>query len=169
MRKRNIQVLLFILTGGLLISLVSCSKTGQFEDDERVYIDAYLNSNSNLNFVLKPSGLYYLDVHIGSGRLAVRGDTALIMYTGKFLDGTVFDTNVGTTGGLQDTLVRVVGGGTLIDGLDEGLTYMKEGGKSLLLIPSRLGYGPTGYYYIPGYTPLLFDIELVKIKPGPGK
>jgi FKBP-type peptidyl-prolyl cis-trans isomerase len=47
---------------------------------------------------------------------------------------------------------------------------MKEGGKSTLLIPSELAYGTYGRYpYIQGYTPLLFAIELVKVKAGPGE
>jgi FKBP-type peptidyl-prolyl cis-trans isomerase FkpA len=48
---------------------------------------------------------------------------------------------------------------------------MAVGGKSTLLIPSNLGYGPAGSTYgiIPGYTPLLFDIELVRLKAVPAK
>jgi FKBP-type peptidyl-prolyl cis-trans isomerase FkpA len=47
---------------------------------------------------------------------------------------------------------------------------MKEGGQALLLLPSNLAYGKSGYYpYIQGYTPLLFDVELVRVKAGPGK
>ena len=57
----------------------------------------------------------------------------------------------------------------LIAGFDEGITYMKEGGKATFLIPSKLAYGTSGYYTIPGYTPLLYDVQLVKVIPGPGK
>ena len=48
---------------------------------------------------------------------------------------------------------------------------MAQGGKSLLLVPSSLGYGSIGIPYagISGFTPLLFDVELVKVKAGPGK
>ena len=46
---------------------------------------------------------------------------------------------------------------------------MKPGGKSTLLIPSKLAYGAMGTYGISGYTPLLFDIELVKVVPYTGK
>jgi FKBP-type peptidyl-prolyl cis-trans isomerase FkpA len=46
---------------------------------------------------------------------------------------------------------------------------MKPGGKSTLLIPSKLAYGASGTYGIPGYTPLLFDIELVKTVPHTGQ
>jgi FKBP-type peptidyl-prolyl cis-trans isomerase len=40
---------------------------------------------------------------------------------------------------------------------------MKEGGKAILLIPSNLAYGPNGSGSIPGYTPLLFEFDLVDI------
>jgi FKBP-type peptidyl-prolyl cis-trans isomerase len=46
---------------------------------------------------------------------------------------------------------------------------MQEGGKASFLIPSKLAYGSSGYYTIGGYTPLLYDVELLLVKPGPGK
>jgi FKBP-type peptidyl-prolyl cis-trans isomerase len=47
---------------------------------------------------------------------------------------------------------------------------MKQGGKSMFLVPSSLGYGSMGNYYggISGYTPLLFEVQLVLLKKGPG-
>jgi FKBP-type peptidyl-prolyl cis-trans isomerase len=165
MIKRNIQVIQLFLTVVLMISLVSCDPSKKYEKEESTKIQEFLTSNNNLNFVLKPSGLYYLEVQAGTGRLAVKHDTAYVKYTGKFLNRTVFDTNVGKT----DTLIFAVDEGWLITGFDEGITYMREGGKAMLLIPSKLAYGTSGYYIIDGYTPLLYDVELVKVTPGPGK
>ncbi|HZK61218.1 MAG TPA: FKBP-type peptidyl-prolyl cis-trans isomerase [Anaerovoracaceae bacterium] len=163
-RKNNNSILLLFVSI-LVILVASCNPAKKLDKEETDSITDYLNRNSNLNFVLKPSGLYYLEVVEGSGVIPVKNDTAYIKYTGKLLDGTVFDSNIETT----DTLIIPVDEGWLISGVDEGITYMREGGKSLLLIPSKLAYGPTGYYYIPGYTPLLFDLELVRVKPGAGK
>jgi FKBP-type peptidyl-prolyl cis-trans isomerase FkpA len=96
----------------------------------------------------------------------VKFDTAYVKYTGKFLDGQIFDTNVGNSKNLE----VLVGAPGLIQGFAEGITYMAEGGKSLLLVPSALGYGTYGSYpYISGYTPLLFEVQLVQVKAGPGK
>ena len=93
--------------------------------------------------------------------MPVTHDSAYVKYTGKFLDGTVFDSNVGKA----DTLMFLLMMDGMIAGFDEGVTYMKEGGKATLLIPSNLGLRNTGLlYHIPGYTPLLFDVELVKVK-----
>jgi peptidylprolyl isomerase len=148
-----------------MISLVSCDPGKKYEKEEKSLIDDYLNSNSSLNFVLQPSGLYYLEVLAGSGRMPVLHDTVNVKYTGKFLNGTVFDTNVGKT----DSLVFPVAEGWVIAGFDEGITLMKEGGKATFLVPSKLAYGPSGFYLINGYTPLLYDVELVRVTPGPGK
>jgi FKBP-type peptidyl-prolyl cis-trans isomerase FkpA len=165
MIRMNVRTIILFLTVVLMISLISCDPSKKYIKEENSKIQDYLNLNTNLNFDLKPSGLYYLEVTAGTGRQAVTHDTAYVKYTGKLLDGTIFDTNVGRA----DTLVRPVNEGYLISGLDEGITYMKQGGKALLLIPSKLAYGSYGSYPIPGYTPLLFDIELVKVKAGPGK
>ena len=80
------------------------------------------------------------------------------------MNGSIFDSNVGSTDGFFP-----VAEGYLIAGFDEGITYMKEGGKARFLLPSSLAYGSAGYYTIPGYTPLLYDVQLVKVSPGPSK
>jgi FKBP-type peptidyl-prolyl cis-trans isomerase len=165
MKINKNQTFLLLITAGLLISLISCDPTKKQEEAEQTNIQSFLTNNPTLNFVEKPSGLYYLDVLAGTGLTPVTHDTAYIFYTGMLLNGTTFDSNVGTT----DTLIRPVNEGWLIAGVDESLTYMKVGGKSMLLIPSKLAYGRYGYYAIPGYTPLIFQVELVKLKPGPGK
>ena len=160
------SLILMLLSIAILLTVESCNKTKQFEREEQELIDAYLEKNSSINFERKPSGLYYHELLAGTGRIPVISDTVSVKYTGKFLDGRVFDTNVGTT----KTLDVIIGAPGLIEGFAEGLTYMAQGGKSLLLIPSSLGYGTMGIYgSISGYTPLLFEVELVKVKPGGGK
>jgi FKBP-type peptidyl-prolyl cis-trans isomerase len=165
MKNRILPIIVASLA--ILLTVVSCNKTNEFERIEQQEIEAYLKRNSNLNFELKPSGLYYLEQVAGTGRVPVKYDTAYVKYTGKFLDGQVFDTNVGSA----KTLEVVIGSLGIISGFNEGLTYMAAGGKSLLLIPSSLGYGTYGNYYggISGYTPLLFEVELVQVKPGKGQ
>jgi FKBP-type peptidyl-prolyl cis-trans isomerase FkpA len=163
--KRPLILLLFSIT--ILISISSCNKTKQYEKEEQEQINAYLERNSSIDFERKPSGLYYHVLVAGTGRVPVKSDTVNVKYTGKFLDGSVFDTNVGTT----KTLEVIIGAPGLIEGFAEGITYMAEGGKSLLLMPSSLGYGTVGVPYggISGYTPLLFEVELVRVRPGKGK
>jgi FKBP-type peptidyl-prolyl cis-trans isomerase len=154
-----------ILSGAvlLMLSLISCDPTKKMEKQENEDIQTYLTQNANLIYVKQPSGLYYHEVTPGTGISPVRTDSAYVKYTGMFLSGTVFDSNV-SSGTLYGFIV-----GQNITGFDEGVTLMKQGGKASLLIPSKLGYGATGTYGISGFTPLLFDIELVKVVPYTGK
>jgi peptidylprolyl isomerase len=164
MIKKYYKSILLFATAGLLISLVSCDPAKKYEKAEKESISNYLAANSADTFNLETSGLYYHDVLVGTGRTPIAHDTAYVIYTGRFLNGNTFDTNVGGA-----NLVFPVAEGYLIAGFDEGVTYMKEGGKATFLIPSSLGYGSQGYYTIAGYTPLLYDVELVKVVPGPTK
>ena len=153
-----------ILAAVLLISLGSCDPSKKYEKAESREIQEYLTDNSNLNFELKTSGLYYLENVTGAGLSPTMYDSAYVNYSAMFLNGTVFDTNEGT-GALYGFIV-----GENITGFDEGIMLMKEGGKATLLIPSKLAYGTSGRYpYIQGYTPLLFDIELVIVRAASGK
>jgi FKBP-type peptidyl-prolyl cis-trans isomerase FkpA len=166
MSGKNYLRISTLLVAILIISLSSCDPGKKYEKEEQAQIQDYLSRNSNLNFELKPSGLYYLDELVGTGRTPVTHDTAYMMYTGKFLNGTTFETNYGTT----DTLIFPVGENWLtIQGLDEAVTYMKEGGKALTLIPSSLAFGSMGTYTIGGHTPILVEAYLVRIAKGPLK
>lgn len=145
----------------------SCNKIDEKGNEaaEQKNIDNFLSSNPTLFFDQKESGLYYMSVVSGSGDVIGAHDTALIRYTGKFLNGYVFDTTAGT-----DTFEVVMGTETLIPGLEEAISYMREGGKSICLIPSKLAYGRAGYPpYIPGYTPLIFELYLPRIGKAPQK
>ena len=164
MIKKYYPSILLFLTIVLLFSLGSCDPARKYEKAEAESITNYLNSHAADTFIKEQSGLYYHDVLVGTGLSPVAHDTAHVIYTGKFLDGSQFDTNVGGA-----DLVFPVGEGYTITGFDEGITYMKEGGKATFLIPSVLAYGPSGYSIISGYTALLYDFQLVKVVQGPGK
>jgi FKBP-type peptidyl-prolyl cis-trans isomerase len=166
MNRKNITFGLVLLIFTSMITLSSCDKNlaERLEKEELDKIQTYLNNNPDLNFDLKSSGLYYLELQPGQGNVAAAHDTAYFFYEGFYLDGTEFGTNLGTT----DTLVYPVGEGLLILGVDEALTYMRVGGRCKIVFPSKLGYGDSGYY-MPAYTPLMFNLYLVKLVPGPGK
>jgi FKBP-type peptidyl-prolyl cis-trans isomerase len=112
--------------------------------------------------VTTPSGLKYTDTKVGDGAVAEAGDTVQVHYTGTLENGKKFDSSRdrGTP------LVFQVGVGQVIKGWDEGIAGMKVGGQRKLVIPSKLGYGATGAGgVIPPNATLLFDVELVGIKP----
>lgn len=120
-----------------------------------------------------PSGLKYFVTKPSIKRKPLTGDTLLVNYTGRFLDGKVFDSSVqadAQKGGLNQPgrkyePLQVVLGGGVIQGWTEALLLMNEGSKAQFIIPSSLGYGTEGYGDIPPYSTLVFDLELVKVRP----
>lgn len=100
------------------------------------------------------------DETVGTGATAEPGDTITVNYVGAFTNGTVFDAsaNHGDQG-----FTFQLGAGKVIQGWDQGIVGMKEGGKRRLIVPSSLGYGPNDYGPIPGNSTLLFEVELVKV------
>lgn len=105
------------------------------------------------------SGLYYIQKVAGKGAQAENGKKVSVHYTGRLLDGTVFDSSIER----GEPIEFVLGEGRVIPGWEEGIAKMKEGGKATLLIPSNLAYGERGNQVIPPCSPLVFDVELVKV------
>lgn len=106
-----------------------------------------------------PTGLQYEVLAEGDGPMPSATDQVEVHYTGKLLDGTVFDSSVDR--GMPATF----GVNQVIPGWVEALQMMKAGSKWRLFIPSNLAYGPTG---TPGgpigpNSTLLFDVELIKV------
>ena len=106
-----------------------------------------------------PSGLQYEVIEEGNGPQPTAQDQVEVHYTGKLIDGTVFDSSV-------DRGVPATFGVTqVIPGWVEALQLMKAGAKWRLYIPSQLAYGPSG---TPGgpigpNSTLIFDVELLKV------
>jgi FKBP-type peptidyl-prolyl cis-trans isomerase len=111
--------------------------------------------------VTTESGLTYLDMTVGTGRLAELGDTASVHYTGWLADGKKFDSSVDR----KEPFSFRLGAGQVIKGWDEGVMGMKIGGKRKLTIPPQLGYGERGAGgVIPPNATLTFDVELLDLR-----
>lgn len=119
-------------------------------------IDNYLQANSGLK--QSPTGVYVKTVKKGNGPKVEPLQTVKVHYTGRFTDGTVFDSSVER----GEPFVFTVGSGQVIPGWDATVSEMKVGDKVTVLIPSSLAYGE-GTRGIPPYSPLVFDIELLEI------
>ncbi len=105
-----------------------------------------------------PSGLQYVVIKEGTGAQPGPTDEVTVHYTGKLLDGTVFDSSVNRGEPATFPLNRVIPGWT------EGVQLMKEGSKYTFFIPSDLAYGAQGIpNAIPPHSTLIFDVELIKI------
>ena len=106
-----------------------------------------------------PSGLKYVTVVEGTGASPKETDVVTVHYTGRLLDGTVFDSSVERGEPTSFPLQMVIKGWT------EGLQLMKVGGKTVFYIPSNLAYGEMG---TPGgpigpNADLIFEVELLGI------
>lgn len=100
------------------------------------------------------------DTLVGGGEVAVVGNRVTVHYTGRFVDGTVFDSSVSRNEPFQ----FVLGAGQVIEGWDKGVQGMRVGGKRTLSIPPELGYGAMDYGPIPGGSTLIFEVELLKVE-----
>ena len=104
------------------------------------------------------SGLQYVVEKEGTGAQPTAEDEVTVHYTGKLLDGQVFDSSVNRGEPATFPLNRVIPGWT------EGVQLMKEGAKYTFFIPSDLAYGPQGVPgAIPPHSTLIFDVELIKV------
>ncbi len=109
------------------------------------------------------NGLKYIDLVVGEGLDARRGDEVTVHYTGWLEDGTKFDSSVDRGQPFSFPLGR----GRVIQGWDLGVAGMKVGGKRKLMIPAKLGYGKRGAGdAIPPNANLIFDVELLSVKSG---
>jgi len=107
------------------------------------------------------SGLWSLVIDEGQGPLATPKNTVTAHCTGWLADGTKFWSS---HDGQDKPMVNSVTG--FVKGFTEGLQTMKAGGKSLLIFPGRLGYGPRGNpgAKIPPNATLVFEVELIGIQ-----
>lgn len=109
------------------------------------------------------NGLKYIDLVVGEGLDARRGDEVSVHYTGWLEDGTKFDSSLDR----GRPFVFPLGRGRVIQGWDLGVAGMKVGGKRKLLIPAKLGYGKRGAGdAIPPNANLVFEVELLSVKSG---
>lgn len=129
-------------------------------------IKAYTSKNK-LAAKRSESGLYYVINSPGTGAEIKAGDTVYVHYKGVLFDANKpaaewekFDSSEG-----RDPLFFPAKMGAMIQGFDEGVAYLKKGGKAQLFIPSHLGYGSMGQPPIKPFSVLVFDVEVVKVVP----
>jgi peptidylprolyl isomerase len=119
-------------------------------------------SQPESDYIKTESGLQLKIFNPGQGNFPAPGDMVTAHYTGKLLDGTIFDSSVqrGTPFDFE------VGTGQVIKGWDEGFQLLKKGAKATFIIPADLAYGDRSMGSIPPNSVLIFDVELIDIKPG---
>ncbi|MEN0054145.1 MAG: FKBP-type peptidyl-prolyl cis-trans isomerase [Mucilaginibacter sp.] len=150
--------LLLLLFAPLLI-LSACSKKDATPVDpakqaaaDETAIKAYIAADTSIHATRDPSGLYYQILKQGTGAHPKATSNVTVNYTGKLLNGSVFQTSSINNTPLQG----------LIPGWIIGIPYTNVGGRILLIIPSGLGYGPyPPDSTIPPNSVLVFTIDLI--------
>jgi len=140
-------------------------KIEEMQKDEMAKLSQYITTNK-ITTQPTESGLYYIELKKGKGPTLKMGDVVKVNYTGRFIDGSVFDTSdekVAKESQMYDERMTygpvdfTVGG--LVPGFNEALLKMNPGTKAKLIIPSSIGYGD-GQGRMAPFVTLVFDVEL---------
>ncbi len=153
LKKQTMKNTLFLFA---LFLMTSCAKSElvDYPTKNNEDILSYIESH-DLNAQKSSSGLYYVINTPGEGIQPSSNNNVTVAYKGYFLNGTVFDQS--NSDGVSFNLQQVIKGWT------EGITYFKEGGSGILLVPAHLGYGNNNYNGIPGGSVLIFDVKLISV------
>ena len=136
-------------------AVVVVPKEGQTTEDALVEA---LAANASLQGSLRK--LVVLDLIIGEGAIASKGDTLTVNYAGNTEDGVTVDSSYMRGAPYTFTL----GNGTVIEGWEKGLVGMKTGGKRALIIPAHMAYGSRQVGPIPPNTALVYVVELLEVQ-----
>jgi FKBP-type peptidyl-prolyl cis-trans isomerase FkpA len=125
----------------------------------------YYQKEKNISSSPEQEGYYIIRQTESKGEPIDSGTTVQINYTGRFLNGNVFNSSA------DKPYTFTVGNGEVIKGWDLAFTKLKSGDKVTLIVPSKLAYGKEGIknqnnttYIVPPFTTLIFDIEILSSK-----
>jgi FKBP-type peptidyl-prolyl cis-trans isomerase len=148
-----LSLLIIFFSGDGCIKDKACKdKTVQSEQAEIVNYAA----TNGISATAHSSGLYYQIINSGSGPTPTISSKVFVKYTGKLMNGTIFDSQ--TTTPVSFNLNGV------IQGFQIGLPLIQKGGTIKLIIPSSLGYGCNGFGTVPGNSILYFEVELTDVQ-----
>lgn len=143
------------------------AKSAELKSKDDQTLQDYFKQN-NLAPQKTASGLYYVMGKPGAGETPKRGQVVTVNYTGRTLDGNVFDSNTDPKFQHVEPFKFILNAGQVIQGWDEGVSLVKKGGSIKLYIPSGLAYGPASPNPgIPANSILTFDVEVLNIEDAP--
>lgn len=158
MKTRN----LLLFTIGACVLLISACRgpetdpTAQFLEQLKIdttTIGAYARANA-LDMRKTADGIFFRVTRMGTGLPPKAESNVEVSYTGRLLDGSVFD-----TGSIDGPMSG------FIPGFNAALQLLPVGSSAIVIIPSVYAYGQTGNASIPPNACLLFDMSLEKINP----
>lgn len=160
--NKNIGISILIVAAFVFVMFYFIKKTPPIKSDQ---VDQSLSDFSNPEAVSGEQSflegeLSFSILREGQGDVTSKtGDTLVVNYIGGFLNGEVFDSNIG-----QAPFDFNLGAGDVIRGWDLGLIGMKVGEVRRIVVPPEFGYGDTDRGIIPGGSTLIFEVELLEIK-----
>lgn len=147
-----LAVVICLVLVGFLIFISINNKTNMATENNNntnIPVDNTVPANNNTTEIIE---------------VAKTGDVVSMNYTGRLVDGTVFDSNVDPKFNHVQPFDFTLGAGQVIVGWDKGIVGMKVGEKKTLTIPPEEGYGVNGQGPIPPNSTLIFEVELIGIK-----
>lgn len=162
MKNLNQKQMLGVAAALVVVGIFLLSRSFVFSFfTQNVGSGAGINNETNMTMTDQNGGLKIVDVVVGGGATAVAGKTIVVNYTGKLLNGVIFDSSYPRGQAFE----FVLGAGQVISGWDMGVAGMKVGGKRTLTIPADLAYGDRAVGdVIPANSTLIFDVELVDVR-----
>lgn len=134
----------------------------EYKQNEVKSLEAYLKDKGEKGITKLPEGVFVKIEKEGTGIKIDSGMMVKMKYSGKLLDGTLFDSNLDSTFGHPEPFEFIVGGRQVIEGWDIGVKQLKVGSRAKIFIPSLLGYGMQGSPpKIPPYSMLVFELEVL--------
>ncbi|WP_374630549.1 FKBP-type peptidyl-prolyl cis-trans isomerase [Ferrovibrio sp.] len=112
------------------------------------------------------SGLRFIEIRQGTGAQPLRGQTAVVHYTGWLFENGQRGRKFDSSKDRNEPFEFPLGMGRVIKGWDEGVASMKVGGSRTLIVPPDLGYGARGAGggAVPPNATMLFEVELLGVK-----
>ncbi|MFW5773798.1 MAG: FKBP-type peptidyl-prolyl cis-trans isomerase [Tangfeifania sp.] len=157
----------------IAIAFFSCKENDveKQREDELKKLDEFIRNHYS-DVEQRPSGLYYIELEDGTGDSIQIGDRVQLFYDLWTLDST-YVTGTGPYH-YEPVEMRVEHPSNLsasansvaqLRSLNEALTYMQTGTKSLLIFDSQLGFGQYGSSRVGPFTPLMMEVEVYKVYP----
>lgn len=142
----------------LLLLLISTFLTAKANRIDSTSLEIFLAENE-IVAQAGEKGLYHTIEREGSGAYPKAGDYIMVAYTGKLLNGNIFDES-----DPKEPFVFQLGYRQVIRGWEKGIPLFRVGSKGTLYVPSPLGYGKTGAgKAIPPNADLMFEVEVLQI------
>jgi len=135
------------------IQTASKAKEPELKKKDASLLKPYLAS---AKITAKPDadGIYYQETSPGTGEPLHPGEIVGVKYVGKYLDGTIFDTNTLVEG--QDLMYFHLGTDPMIPGFTASVMKMKKGGKATFILPPKQGYNDS--------LTRVFEVEVVEAR-----